>query len=88
MLTGADYFDRTRAALEQGGDPIGEAVELVCRLLEGGADTAFTGKLISARWDPWRDADFARRLATEPDLATLRRVDDMCFTAVSTEVHA
>ncbi len=87
-LAGADYFDRTRAELQQGGDPIGEAAELVCLLLENNADTSFTGKLISARWDPWRDAGFRRRLAAEPDFATLRRVDDMLFTAVPAEVHA
>jgi 3-oxoacyl-[acyl-carrier protein] reductase len=87
-LAGVDYFDRTRAELERGGDPIGEAAELVCLLLEGDANVSFTGKLISARWDPWRDEDFRRRLAAEPDFATLRRVDDMSFTAMSTEVHA
>lgn len=84
-LAGTDYFERTRTALERGGDPIGDAAQLVCRLLEGSVDAAFTGKLISARWDPWRDPDFGRRLATEPNLATLRRVDDMSVTAVSTE---
>ena len=87
-LAGADYFDRTQVALEQGADPIGEAAELVCELLESNSDAPFTGRLISARWDPWRDADFRRRLVTEPDLATLRRIDDMGFTAMSTEVHA
>lgn len=87
-LAGADYFEHTRTELEQGGAPIGAVAELACLLLEGDTDAPFTGKLISARWDPWCDAGFRRRLATEPDLAALRRVDDVYFTAVSAEVHA
>ena len=45
-------------------------------LLEDDPATLFTGKLISAQWDAWRDAGFRRRLATSADLATLRRIDD------------
>jgi len=87
-LAGADYYEHTRAGLQRGGAPVGIAAELACLLLNDDTEAPFTGKLISARWDPWRDADFRRRLATEPDLAALRRVDDMYFTAVSAEVHA
>lgn len=83
-LAGAAYFDRTRAELARGGDPIGEAAELVSLLLGDAASSgaAFTGKLVSARWDPWREVDFRRRLASDPDLATLRRVDEMRFAAL------
>jgi NAD(P)-dependent dehydrogenase (short-subunit alcohol dehydrogenase family) len=81
-LAGADYYDRTRSELERGGDPIGDAAELVGLLLENDAHASFTGKLISARWDPWRDAGFRRRLVADPDLATLRRVDEMRFAAI------
>ncbi len=78
-LAGADYFERTRAELERGGAPADEAAELVCHLLEGDPDAPFTGKLVSAQWDPWRDPGFRRRLAEEGDLATLRRIDDAFF---------
>jgi NAD(P)-dependent dehydrogenase (short-subunit alcohol dehydrogenase family) len=78
-LAGAGYFAHTRAELRRGGVPASEAAELVCLLLEGGSDAPFTGKLISAQWDPWREPGFRRRLATEPDLGTLRRIDDVLF---------
>jgi NAD(P)-dependent dehydrogenase (short-subunit alcohol dehydrogenase family) len=79
---GAVYFERTRTELERGGVPATEAAELVCLLLEDDPDTSFTGKLISAQWDAWRDPIFRRRLAGEPDLATLRRIDGVLFAAV------
>jgi NAD(P)-dependent dehydrogenase (short-subunit alcohol dehydrogenase family) len=80
-LVGADYYERTLSELEQGGVPASEAAELVCVLLED--DERFTGKLISAQWDPRRDIAFRRRLAQQRDLATLRRIDDMLFTSAS-----
>jgi NAD(P)-dependent dehydrogenase (short-subunit alcohol dehydrogenase family) len=87
-LVGADYFERTRDELERGGVPANEAAELVCLLLEDGPDTSFSGKLISAQWDAWREPSFRRRLAEEPDLATLRRIDDALFTAVGERASA
>lgn len=78
---GPEYFARTRRDLDRGGVPAGEAAQLV-RLLLGSDSAPFSGKLLSAQWDPWRDADFRARLAIEPDLATLRRIDDVFFAAV------
>ncbi|HMD57233.1 MAG TPA: SDR family oxidoreductase [Solirubrobacteraceae bacterium] len=80
-VAGEDYFSRTRAELASGGVPASEAAELACLLLEGDPDSSFTGRLISAQWDAWRDPRFRRRLAAEPDLATLRRIDDVFFAA-------
>ena len=57
-------------------------------LLDVEPDAQFTGKLISAQWDPWREASFRRRLADERDLATLRRIDDIFFTACSEHASA
>ena len=65
--------------------PASEAAELVCMLLEDDPDPSFTGRLISAQWDPWRDVGFQRKLAEQRDLATLRRIDDMLFTSMSEE---
>ncbi len=84
-LVGADYFERTQRELEEGGVPVGEAAELVCKLLENDGPSQFSGKLISAQWDPWRDPDFQRRLVERRDLATLRRIDDMLFTSAGAE---
>lgn len=81
-LVGADYFERTLREMDQGGVPAGESAELVSALLQTDSDLSFSGKLISARWDPWRDPGFQRNLFERPDLATLRRIDDMLFTAV------
>lgn len=81
-LAGADYLARTRAALEQGGDPPELAVELVGFLLSE-ASRGITGKLISARWDPWQDGAFQDRLRTEASLATLRRIDDQFYAAIA-----
>jgi NAD(P)-dependent dehydrogenase (short-subunit alcohol dehydrogenase family) len=87
-LAGAEYFEHTRAQLEGGGVPASEAAELVCLLLEGDLDAPFTGKLISAQWDPWREPSFRRRLAEERDLATLRRIDDELFAATGERASA
>jgi NAD(P)-dependent dehydrogenase (short-subunit alcohol dehydrogenase family) len=82
-LAGAGYFGRTQVELEAGGVPASEAAELTCMLLEGDPDAPFTGKLISAQWDGWREADFRTRLTDEPELATLRRIDDVLVTSKS-----
>jgi 3-oxoacyl-[acyl-carrier protein] reductase len=87
-LAGAEYFEHTRAELKRGGVPASEAAELVCLLLEGDPDAPFTGKLISAQWDAWREPSFRRRLAEERDLATLRRIDDELFAAIGEPARA
>jgi len=87
-LAGAEYFEHTRAQLEGGGVPAIEAAELTCLLLEGDPDAPFTGKLISAQWDAWREPSFRRRLAEERDLATLRRIDDELFAATGERAGA
>jgi 3-oxoacyl-[acyl-carrier protein] reductase len=87
-LVGADYYERTRIELERGGVGANDAAELVCLLLEDGRDSSFSGKLISAQWDAWREPSFRRRLAAEADLATLRRIDDALFTAVGERANA
>jgi NAD(P)-dependent dehydrogenase (short-subunit alcohol dehydrogenase family) len=75
---GVEYYERTREEISRGGFPASEAAELVCLLLEG---VPFTGKLVSAQWDPWRDHQFHERLATDPALATVRRIDGRLFLA-------
>jgi NAD(P)-dependent dehydrogenase (short-subunit alcohol dehydrogenase family) len=75
---GDDYYQRTRQELADGGFPAGEAADLVCTLLEG---VPFTGKLVSAQWDPWRDRDFHERLASDQDLGTVRRIDGRAFAS-------
>jgi NAD(P)-dependent dehydrogenase (short-subunit alcohol dehydrogenase family) len=83
---GPEYFARTEHDLAEGGVPASEAAQLVRLLLDREA-TPFSGKLLSAQWDPWRDPAFRRRLASEPDLATLRRIDDVFFASVPEEMQ-
>jgi 3-oxoacyl-[acyl-carrier protein] reductase len=78
---GAEYHERTLALLVEGGFPATEAAELVCFLLSGEA-AGITGRLLSARWDPWREEEFRARLRADPHLATLRRIDDQAFVRV------
>lgn len=78
---GAAYFERTQRDIEAGGVPAERAAELTAFLLSEEA-SSISGKLLSAQWDPWQDPAFRARLAAEPDLATLRRIDDQFFTAV------
>jgi NAD(P)-dependent dehydrogenase (short-subunit alcohol dehydrogenase family) len=79
-VAGVEYYERTRQEISAGGFPASEAAELVCLLLEG---VPFTGKLVSAQWDPWRDRRFHQRLASDPAFATVRRIDGRLFTAAS-----
>jgi NAD(P)-dependent dehydrogenase (short-subunit alcohol dehydrogenase family) len=79
-VAGADYFERTKRAVEEGGASPQEAAELVAFLLSPEAK-GIRGKLISAQWDPWREERFRSRLARDHDFATLRRVDDVFFRA-------
>ena len=79
---GAAYYERTRVALASGGDPPEDAADLVSFLVSDAAE-GITGKLISARWDPWRRPEFRERLRRDADLATLRRIDDQFFGALS-----
>ncbi|HVR05726.1 MAG TPA: SDR family oxidoreductase [Solirubrobacteraceae bacterium] len=81
QLAGADYFAGTERRLEQGATPARRAAELTAFLL-GDAARGITGRLISAPWDPWEDPDFQQRLREQPDLATLRRIDDQFFAAL------
>jgi 3-oxoacyl-[acyl-carrier protein] reductase len=76
---GEEFYERTRQQVERGGFPAEEAAELVAFLLES---PPFSGKLISAQWDPWRDPAFQQRLASDADLATVRRIDGVLFERV------
>jgi 3-oxoacyl-[acyl-carrier protein] reductase len=75
---GASYFEKTEQQLESGGADPQDAAELSAFLLSDAA-RGVTGRLLSAQWDPWREPTFQERLRTEPDLATLRRIDDQFF---------
>jgi NAD(P)-dependent dehydrogenase (short-subunit alcohol dehydrogenase family) len=81
-LAGTEYFERTRRDVAAGGDPPELAAELTTFLLSDDAE-GITGRLISARWDPWREPAFRERLRTDPSLGRLRRIDDQFYSAVA-----
>jgi NAD(P)-dependent dehydrogenase (short-subunit alcohol dehydrogenase family) len=83
-VAGIDYYERTRREISRGGFPASEAAELVCLLLEG---VPFTGKIVSAQWDPWREHQFHERLATDPTFATVRRIDGTLFAAAGSRTE-
>ena len=85
---GSAYYARTERELAAGGVPATEAAELVTLLLGEPELVPFSGKLISAQWDPWRDPDYRARLAASPDLATLRRIDGVLFAPATEESRA
>jgi NAD(P)-dependent dehydrogenase (short-subunit alcohol dehydrogenase family) len=77
-LAGAAYVERTKEQIREGGAPIDRAAALVALLL-GPDGAGVSGKLLSAQWDPWENPAFRSRLAAEPDLCTLRRIDGVQF---------
>ena len=79
---GEAYFDRTaRAVTSRGGDSPELAASLVSFLMSD-ASSGITGKLLSARWDPWEDVSFRNRLEDDADFATLRRIDGQFFASI------
>jgi NAD(P)-dependent dehydrogenase (short-subunit alcohol dehydrogenase family) len=80
---GDAYFAKVEQAVAQGGgESPALAADLVAFLVSDAA-RGISGRLLSARWDPWGEPDFQERLRTEPDLATLRRIDDQFFTTTT-----
>lgn len=69
---GADFFARNKKWSDQGADDPVLAAQL-CVFLASAASRGITGKLISAKWDPWREPEKFRALATG-DVYTLRRI--------------
>jgi NAD(P)-dependent dehydrogenase (short-subunit alcohol dehydrogenase family) len=86
QLAGEGYFASTERQLEGGGVPAARAAELTAFLLSDLAE-GIAGRLISAPWDPWEDPAFQQRLREEPDLATIRRIDDQFFAPVPSTKH-
>jgi 3-oxoacyl-[acyl-carrier protein] reductase len=80
QLAGSDFYERTRRVLEAGGDSPELAANLTAFLLSPEAE-GITGRLISARWDPWEEPGFRERLRSDPTLGMLRRIDDQAFFA-------
>ena len=79
---GTAYFDRTAQAVAKGTVDSPELAAALVSFLLSEKSTRITGKLISARWDPWEDESFQERLEIDADFATLRRIDGQFFAGV------
>jgi len=79
---GDAYYDKVAAAVAEGAGEDPEIAAACVAWLLSNEGRGVAGRLISAPWDPWRDAGFADRLREDPDLATLRRIDDQFFARV------
>jgi len=75
--SGSEYLDALKRK-ERGGDDPHLAADLVCFLISENAK-GITGKLISAKWDPWREETFRSLLRNDKDAASLRRIDNKNF---------
>lgn len=73
---GAEHYERTRAAMAQGGVPMEVPVACVQFLLSREAD-GLTGKTIAANFDPWRAPQFRAHLAeiAKSEVYTMRRIN-------------
>jgi 3-oxoacyl-[acyl-carrier protein] reductase len=58
---------------ETGGDSLELAAEL-CVWLASAASTGLSGKLLSAKWDPWRELATRAAELKKSDIYTLRRI--------------
>jgi 3-oxoacyl-[acyl-carrier protein] reductase len=73
---GAEHYERTKAAMAQGGVPMEVPVACVRFLLSREAD-GLTGKTIAANFDPWRAPEFRAHLdeITKSEVYTMRRIN-------------
>lgn len=72
-VLGAAYVARLHTELARAETTLREAVEL-CLFLAGTESDGITGRLISARWDRWRDWPRHREALAQSDAYTLRRI--------------
>jgi NAD(P)-dependent dehydrogenase (short-subunit alcohol dehydrogenase family) len=69
---GEDFYRRSLEQQASGGTPLELGAELAVWLASSGSD-GITGRLLSAKWDPWRDLP-EHRADLDSDVYTLRRI--------------
>ena len=77
---GSEFYKKSLEQQQTGGDDPDSAAELIVFLCNPG--NTLTGKLISAKWDPWQnwDATDIKKINSENEY-TLRRIDNKYFYA-------
>ncbi len=81
---GAAFYENTARQISKGGVPPEKAAKLSVFLLSE-ESVGITGKFISAPWDEWNAESFQATLRSDPDFATLRRIDNFQFFKKSSE---
>lgn len=73
-----EEYENSLLQINNGGDPVENIVNLCFYLLSSESD-GISGKIISAIWDDYNKKGFLKRLRTDPDFCTLRRIDLINF---------
>jgi len=75
---GEDFYKKSLDQKKSGGDSPLQAAKLVLFLCSTYSNN-LTGKIISAKWDPWKKDAFTKHLKRDEDFCTLRRIDEQFF---------
>ncbi len=71
---GKDFYERSLRQAKEGGVPLELGADL-CVYLASTESDGITGRLLSAKWDPWaRLQDYKEHLGPRSDIYTLRRI--------------
>lgn len=70
---GADFYERSLKQSKEGGVPLALGADL-CVYLASAESDGVTGKLISAKWDPWKRLHEYRDELGASDIYALRRI--------------
>ena len=70
---GADFYQRSLKQSSQGGVPLELGADL-CAYLASAESDGVTGKLISAKWDPWKRLHEYKADLDATDIYALRRI--------------
>ena len=72
-VIGNDFYEKALKQKKDGGVPLEVGVELSVFLASAESD-GITGRIISAKWDPWKTLPDRRKELTGSDIYTLRRI--------------
>lgn len=73
-----NFLYKTLDMLKDGGVDISHTLDLISFLLSKESDL-ITGKIISAPWDNWKSPNFQKKLKSDKNFCTLRRIDEKNF---------
>ena len=72
-IVGKDFYEKALKQKKDGGVPLEIGVEL-CVFLASEESDGVSGRIISAKWDPWKSLPNRREELMQGDIYTLRRI--------------